>query len=366
MAEKDYYQVLGISRTASDREIKQAYRKLARKWHPDVNPGNKQAEEQFKQMSQAYDVLSDPEKRKKYDLLGENWKQAGPPPGGPGSYGGFRTENIDVSGDLSGLFESVFGPGRGRQGRGGTPSRTRDAEMELEITLEEAIRGTSHTVSFDVADTCSECKGSGSKPGARSTSCPTCKGTGRATGLGAILGGGACDRCHGSGKVSIESCPRCQGTGTVSRSRRLEVKIPPDRPDGSRIRLANEGPAGPDGTRSDVYLVIRLRPHRFYDRRGEDLYCEVPVAFAEAALGAVIRVPTLTGPVEMTLPAGIQNGQTLRLSKRGMPRAHGGGHGDQLVRIRVVVPRNLSSKEKDLIQQLSELRHEDLRAALLR
>lgn len=377
MAEKDYYQLLGVSRTATDKEIKAAYRKLARKFHPDVNPGNKQAEEKFKQISGAYEVLSDADKRKKYDVLGENWKQygAGPGPGGPGGPGGpFRAGDFNFQsggGDAGDLFNSIFGgagrggfsPGGAGMGRGAPASR--DAELELEISLEDAVKGATHTITFELSDTCLDCKGTGGKPGSRLSQCPVCKGTGRATGFGGILGG-VCEHCHGTGKVPSETCPTCKGAGAVQRTRRLEVKIPAGRSDGSRIRLAGEGPLKPDGARGDIYLVLRLKPHRFYERKGDDLYCEVPVTFAEAALGANITVPTLTGTVQMTLPAGVQNGQTMRLGKQGLPHQNGGGTGDQFVKIKVLVPRNLTATEKELIQQLAGARQDDPRAALIR
>ncbi|MCA1596394.1 MAG: DnaJ domain-containing protein [Chloroflexi bacterium] len=335
MADKDYYQVLGVARTATDKEIKQSYRKLARKWHPDVNPGNKQAEEKFKDISQAYEVLGDADKRKKYDLLGENWKQygqGGPGPGGPGP-GGFRTRDPNMQGaEMGDLFESIFG---GRSGGGAGPRRQRrpeEANLELEVSLEDAYHGGARTITFTVPDVCSECKGSGGKPGAKMTTCPDCRGTGRASGMAALLGGGSCDRCHGAGKISAEPCPRCKGAGTVQNTRRLEVKIPAGVNDGSRIRLAGEGPAGADGSRGDLFLLVKLKPHRFFERRGDDLYCEVPVTC---------------------------------LGGRGMPHLHGGGSGDQFVRLKVTVPRNLTEREKDLIQQLAGLRKEDPRARLV-
>ncbi|HET6383768.1 MAG TPA: J domain-containing protein [Armatimonadota bacterium] len=369
MAERDYYQLLGVERTASDKEVKQAYRKLARKWHPDVNPGNKQAEEKFKEISQAYEVISDPEKRKKYDLLGENWKQYGDMPG-PGARGptGFRgppPQGFSYQGDVGDLFESIFRQGRGGGGFGAQP-QAQDVEMSLEVTLEDAYTGATHTISFSVSDTCPECKGTGGKPGARLVQCPQCKGSGRAAGLGSLFGTGACERCHGAGKISAEACPECKGAGTVTNKRRVEVKIPAGVGEGSRIRLTGEGPAGPDGKRGNVILVVHLKPNRFYERRGDDLYCEVPVSFTEAALGATIRVPTLGGAVEMKLPPGVQNGQTLRLKARGMPHLHGGGSGSQFVRLKVVVPRDLSAKERELVEQLAAIRKENPRAELVR
>jgi molecular chaperone DnaJ len=370
MAEMDYYQLLGVSRSATEKEIKQAYRKLARKFHPDVNPGNKDAEEQFKRISQAYEVLGDPEKRKKYDVLGENWRQYGPGQEGAGAHnpfsGGGRGGNVHIgSDDLSGIFNTIFGGARGPGSVSRQEPRPREFEMELEISLEDAIHGATHTISFDIEDACKECKGSGGRPSSRRVPCSQCHGTGRASGLGALLGGGVCERCHGAGSLPAEPCPACQGAGSVKSHRRLQVKIPPGRSEGSRIRLAGQAPLRPDGARGDLYLVVRLKPHRFYERRGDDIYCEVPVTFAEAALGKSIRVPTLTGPVDMNLPAGVQTGQSLRLSGRGLTRI-GGGTGDQFVRVKVLIPRDLSSHEQDLIQQLAESHPEDPRANLVK
>lgn len=377
MAEKDYYLLLGVSRTANEKEIKQAYRKLARKWHPDVNPGNKQAEEQFKQISAAYEVLSDPEKREKYNLLGENWKQYGQSPGpgpagsgnpfggagfgGGGGYGGgFGRGGGGATFDHSDLLDSIFGSGR----VGGGVERQRpssDAEMEISVSLEDAYNGARHTISFAVSDACSDCHGTGSKPGSRMSACPACRGTGR-SGAGGLFGGGECGHCGGAGRVSSEACIKCKGAGVLQRNRRLEVDIPAGVSEGQKIRLKGEGPSLADGARGDVYLVIRLKPHRFYERRGVDLYCEVPVTFTEAALGATIQAPTLGGMVDVTLPAGTQTGQTLRLSGRGMQAA--GGRGNEMVMVKVMVPKNLTDHEKELIEQLASVRRENPRAHL--
>jgi molecular chaperone DnaJ len=312
---QDYYEILGVGREANEKEIKRAFRRLARKYHPDVNPGNKQAEAKFKEISEAYQVLSDSERRQKYDQfghMGEMWTQAG------GAAPGGFSWSTDF-GNLDDLLEELLG-GRG-SARARRP-RGQDLRFEMDLTLEEAARGVTREVSVSVPQTCPRCQGRG------------------------LAGGGT-------------FCPGCAGSGRVEQGKRLEVKIPAGVHTGSRIRLAGQGVAG-----GDLYLIPKVAPHPLFKRRGDDLECEIPVTFAEAALGAEIEVATLEGRVKVKLPPSSSGGQRLRLAGKGMPRAKGGGRGDLYVQLRIVVPKNLSDEEKALIARLGELRRESPRAHL--
>ena len=322
---KDYYEVLGVPRTATENDIRKEYRKLARKHHPDVNPGDKSAEERFKEINEAYEVLSDAEKRKRYDQLGANWKAGAdftPPPGGgngrvdfSGGFGDIFGGNGGASG-FSDFFESMFG--RGRSARGGAGFRTsgQDIEAEIPLTLEEAHRGGTRNISLEVTEPCPECKGTGRK----------------------------------DGKV----CPTCHGAGIISRPKSFEVTIPPGVREGSVIRLAGQGEPGANGASpGDLYLRVRIKPHRLFEVAGEDdVQIELPVAPWEAALGAKVSVPTLDGAVEMTIPPGTQGGARLRLRNQGLNK-RGGGRGDQYVKIRIVIPPRLTAKEKELFEKLA-------------
>jgi DnaJ-class molecular chaperone len=328
---RDYYDVLGVSRTASDDEIKRAYRKQARKYHPDVNPGDKTAEEKFKELNEAYEVLSDPEKRKRYDALGPNWKageEFRPPPnwqsaGGSFQYGDFS----DVFGGggqgaagFSDFFEALFGgraAPRGARAGAGFAMRGRDAEAEIRLGLEEAHRGVKRTISIQVAETCPECGGTGSKD--RRTPCPT-----------------------------------CHGAGAVRRPKSLEVSIPAGVRDGSVIRLAGQGEAGAgNAPAGDLFLRVRLQPHRLFNVVGDnDIELELPVAPWEAALGTSLTVPTLDEPVEMKIPPGAQGGQRMRLRGQGL-NIRGGGRGDEYVRLKIVNPPSLGARERELYARLA-------------
>jgi len=363
MGYKNYYDILGVPRNATEKEIKQAYRRLARKYHPDVNPGNKQAEEKFKEISEAYEVLSDKEKRAKYDQFGEYWKQASQQ-GQAGWPGGFTTHHgseggFDVGFDL---FETLFGGSRRGQTTAEAEAPGQDVEQEIEVTLEEAFSGATKHLNLTLQDTCSTCRGTGDQPGSPSRTCPSCRGTGKASGIAGLLGQ-ACERCRGRGRVASQQCAACGGSGWATRQRRIEVKIPPGVDNGSRIRLAGEGIAGrPGGRRGDLYLIVRVRPHPTFERKGDDLYVDVPVTFPEAALGAEVTVPTINGRVKMKIPPGTQSGQSFRLAGMGMPRLHGTGRGDQFVKTYVVVPRNLTTRERELVRELASLRPESPRS----
>ena len=341
---KDYYKVLGIERGASEDQIKQAYRKLARKFHPDLNPGDKSAEEQFKGLQEAYDVLSDPENRKLYDQYGDNWRAvksgAGPPPpgwegaqrstrgAGPGA-GGFDFGDFDFSdfrsaGGAGGfdIFEEMFG-GSGR-GRGRRSGRGRDVEAELELSIEEAHRGVRRTIQMEVAETCPTCGGSGLKDG--------------------------------------KPCETCGGAGQVLKPKRIEVNIPTGVRDGSTIRLAGQGGTGSNGSEpGDLYLHIRLRPHPVFTVKGDDLEVELPITPWEAVLGAKVAAPTIDGKVELTIPPGAKSGQRLRLRGQGLNKRKG-GRGDEFVRLKIVVPKQVSAEERHLYEELKRISRFDPRS----
>jgi len=321
---RDYYDVLGVAKTATEDEIKSAYRKLARKYHPDVNPGDKSAEEKFKEINEAYEVLSDADKRKKYDELGPNWKAGQdfrPPPNWEGAnvefgdFGDFFGGGRGASG-FSDFFESLFGGRRGPRRGAGFAMRGQDVEAEIPLTLEEAHRGVKRTITLQVTETCPDCKGSGVK--------------------------------------DAKTCPTCRGAGAIRRPKSLEVTIPAGVRDGSVIRLPGQGEPGSSGAPAgDLFLRVRLQPHRLFNTVGEnDVQIELPVAPWEAALGAKIPVPTLDGPVEMKIPPGSQGGQRLRLRGQGLNR-RGGGRGDEYVKIRIVIPPMLTPKEKELFEKLA-------------
>ncbi len=377
-AGKDYYEVLGVARTATDKEIKSAYRKLARKSHPDVNPGDKQAEERFKDIQEAYEVLSDPEKRKQYDAFGSNWQFAGNG-GGPNAGTGYHTGGGAPGGaggfdfnfggaDLGDLFGNLF-----RGGAGGGPAtgrrasaRGEDLQYEIEITLEEAYSGGERRLSITAPDTCPTCHGTGAEPGSRTESCPQCSGSGRGMSWGGFsIGNDVCDRCHGTGKVPTQACHTCGGSGIVERPRSVTVTIPKGVDEGNRLRVAGQGNPGVNGAPAgDLYLLIKLKAHRIFERKGEDLYVDLPVTFAEAALGGEVQVPTMTGKVTMRVPPGVQSGQQLRLTGQGMPRRSGGA-GNLYARTKITVPKNLTEEERKLIEQLQELRRENPRERIL-
>jgi DnaJ-class molecular chaperone len=325
---RDYYDVLGVAKTASENEIKQAFRKMARKYHPDVNPGDKSAEEKFKEINEAYAVLSDAGKRKRYDALGPNWKSGEEfrhPPGWEG--GGVNVDFGDFAdvfggarqggGGFSDFFETLFGGRRGARAGAGFSMRGQDIEAEIVLTLEEAHRGGKRTISLQVTEPCPECQGTGSKD-------------------------------------SKAPCPACRGAGAARRPKSLEVTIPAGMREGSVIRLAGQGAAGGNGAQpGDLFLRARIQPHRLFNLIGEhDVELELPVAPWEAALGASLPVPTLDGPVEMKIPAGAQGGQRLRLRGQGLNR-RAGGRGDEYVRLKIVNPPQLGQRERELYAQLA-------------
>ncbi len=350
MKEKDLYAALGVARTATTEQIKKAYRKLARKHHPDVNPGNPTAEERFKEISEAHDILSDPDKRKLYDEFGMAGVQAG---FDPDRARGFRewqqragTESPDMEGGFGGYtrFEDIFGDIFGQAGAGRAPQgRGADFESELEISLMDAIRGVSTTVSLQRPEECPVCKGEGVDTAGAST-CPECKGQGRVRVAGGPIGfTRTCPRCGGRGQIGLRPCSNCGGAGHVMKTEKLTVRIPPGVETGSRVRVAAKGGGGAGGGPSgDLYIRVRVRPHPLLERKGDDLYMEVPVTVREALLGESITVPTPDGVVRVKIPAGSQSGRLLRVKGHGVPHLKGNGRGELYLRLMVHVPDDAS------------------------
>lgn len=380
--EKDYYQVLGVAKNASDADIKKAYRKLAQKHHPDANPGNKEAEERFKEASAAYDVLSDADKRKQYDqvrqMAGSGFGRF--PGGGVGRPGGrVRTgggqgfpfdfgeyvQSGDV-GDLGDLFGLFTGGGRGGRGGRGRRQQRRgtDLETEVRVSFEEAMHGVTVPLKIDGPAPCTTCGGSGAEPGTAPIECPECEGIGTvAVNQGFFSMTRPCPRCGGSGRVVEQPCRTCHGSGTVQTTRRFSVRVPPGVKDGARIRLSGRGESGGVGAvPGDLYVRVRIAPHPIFGRQDSNLTVELPITYTEAALGANVEVPTLNGLVTLKIPSGTTTGQTFRVRGKGAPKK--GGQGDLLVTVRVDVPQKLSREEKELLRRLGELREESPRARL--
>ena len=364
--EKDYYQVLGVPKNATATEIKKAYRKLAQQHHPDANPGNEAAENRFKEVSAAYDVLGDEEKRKQYDqvrdMAASGFGSGGFPGGAGGGFPGGGRVRFDDLGDLGDLFGGLFG-GTGRRTRT-QPARGADLETEVGVTFDEAMSGTTKTVRIQGPAPCETCHGSGAAPGTSPVDCPQCGGIGAiAVNQGPFQMSQTCPRCHGSGRLVETPCSTCRGSGTQRRVRSFQVKIPAGVKDGARIRLAGRGEPGPaGGHHGDLYVRVRVQGHPIFGRSGNDLVLDLPLTYPEAALGSNVQVPTLNGPVTMKVPAGTQNGRTFRLKGKGAPRK--GGHGDLLVTVHVEVPRKLSKRERELLRQLRDAEDESPRKRL--
>ncbi|MBI3325087.1 MAG: molecular chaperone DnaJ [Nitrospinae bacterium] len=357
---RDYYDVLGVKRAATEKEIKKAYRRLAREHHPDLNPGNKDAERRFKEISEAYHVLSTPELRQKYDQLGH--RAFDPRGGGGGGFEGFDFNNFDLrdfgfgkGGGFSDIFDNMFGQKRESQPRTATPGE--DIQYTMEISFEDAARGVTAPISLTRSDSCPDCAGKGRRGSARRQPCPDCGGSGHQRGTPGFLGlSRACTRCEGMGMVSGESCLRCGGRGILPMAERINVKIPPGVDTGSKIRVAGKGEAGPaGGPPGDLYILTKVRPHPLYERKGDNLYMDALITVTEAALGATIEVHTLDGPVMMKIPPGTQSGQTFRLSGKGMPHLKGEGRGDQFVPVKIVLPRTLDEQSKQLLRDFERL-----------
>lgn len=349
MAKRDYYEVLGVDKTADEATIKRAFRQQAKKYHPDLNPGDKDAEEKFKEVNEAYQILSDPQKRQQYDQFGFDGPQAGFGGGaGYGDFGGF--------GGFEDIFSSFFGGGA-RQANPNAPRQGDDLRMDVTISFEEAARGCEKEVNVVRDETCENCGGTGAKPGTKPTTCSTCHGTGqvtqvRNTAFGRIQNVTTCPNCHGTGKVISDPCPKCNGRGKKRTSRRRTVKIPAGIDNGQVLTIRGQGGAGENGgPNGDLLIVVNVRPHKLFKRRDYDLYLELPITFTQATLGAEVDVPTLDKPVKYNIPEGTQPGTVFRIKGAGIPYLRGTGKGDLYVTAKVEVPRKLTEKQKELLRQ---------------
>ncbi len=361
MADKDYYKILGVSKDASQDEIKAAYRKLALKYHPDRNPGDKEAEKRFKEITEAYEVLSDPEKRRQYDQLGYEGLRAG-------GFKGFDDYDInDIFRHFRGdtFFESIFGDffgdllGFGGTSRAGTSTRRmrgRDLKCDVTLTLEEAAKGTTKTIKLKRNEFCPSCNGRGAPPGGEAV-CPRCGGTGvmsRSSGFFTIRT--TCDGCNGAGRIIRRPCTSCGGRGMTRVEREVTVKIPAGVAEGNRIRIAGEGePGEPGGPHGDLYCFIHIKKHPFFERVNNDLLCEVPISFTTATLGGKVEVPSLEGTTIMTVPPGTQSGQIFRLAGLGMPDVNTGRKGDLLVRVQIETPTKVTKRMEELLREFEKL-----------
>lgn len=362
---RDYYEVLGVEKTATDDELKKAYRKAAKKYHPDINPDNAEAEKKFKEVNEAYEILSDSEKRARYDQFGH----AGVDPNfgaGGGGYGGGFTGDF---GDLGDIFSSFFGGGfggfgGGRQRNPNAPKRGNDASAVVNISFEEAAKGCKSTVKVTKIDNCTDCGGTGCEKGSSSKTCPVCHGTGQVTSVqrtpfGQMQTQSVCNHCHGSGKIIEKPCHTCAGKGRIRHTVEQTVDIPAGIDDGQIISIRGGGDAGANGGPSgDLRIRVNVRPHPIFERDGYDVYCEIPITFTQAALGAEIIVPTLEGKVKLNIHEGTQHGNEFKLKGKGIQRLNYSGKGDQYVRIIVEVPKELSKAQKEKLREFDSLSEE--------
>lgn len=355
---RDYYEILGVDKNADAQALKKAYRKLAMQYHPDRNPDNKEAEEKFKEINEAYEVLSDEDKRRTYDQFGHEGVNGQGGFGGQGfggqGFGGFE----DIFGDMFGdIFGGGFSGGRPRR-RG--PERGADIRHSINITFEEAAFGKKTSIKINRSEECSECNGSGAKPGTSKKTCPTCNGAGEVrtvqrTPFGNIASSRTCSTCEGEGEVVESPCPKCSGKGSTRKVKTIEVDIPAGIDDGQMIKLSGQGEIGSKGgPRGDLYLIVNVAPHPLFTREGNDIHFEMPITFVQAALGDEIEVPTLDGKVKYKVPEGTQTGTVFRLREKGIPRLRGNSRGDQYVKVVVDVPKKLNESQKDILREFAK------------
>lgn len=364
MSKRDFYEVLGVAKNATKDEIKKSYRKLALKYHPDRNQDNKEAEDKFKEAAEAYEVLSDEEKKAQYDRFGHDGLRGG----GFGGGGGSSMEDIfsnfgDIFGGRGGgggggsIFDDFFGGGGG----GGQRRQQKGASLrcQISITFLEAATSCTKTISLNRNENCEPCKGSGAKAGTSPITCPVCNGGGEVTqSQGFFSVRTTCPKCHGNGKKIESPCPSCSGSGRTPKRVNVEIKIPAGIEDGSRLRVQGEGEAGPSGSqRGDLMCYIQVQSHALFERDGDNIFCQLPITFTQAALGSEVEIPTLKGKSSMTIPPGTQSGQIFRMRSQGFPNVHGHGTGDQMVEIHIEVPKKLNDKQKELLQSFAETEH---------
>jgi molecular chaperone DnaJ len=346
---RDYYEVLGVSRQADEEEIKKAYRKLALQYHPDRNPGDKEAEERFKEAAEAYEVLHDTQKRDLYDRYGhEGLKNTG-----FSGFGGFE----DIFSSFGDIFEDFFG--FGRRGRGGA-SRARegaDLRYDLSVSFMEAAKGKEMELKIPRMETCTLCNGNGLEPGTEPEYCPTCGGRGQVVqSQGFFRISTPCPRCHGQGQIITHPCLSCHGQGRIEQTKTLSIKIPPGISNGSRLRFRGQGEGGSHGgPPGDLYVIVYVEDHEFFQREGDDVVCSLPISMIQAAIGAELEVPTLNNLKKLTIPKGTQNGQTLRLKGEGFPHLRGSGKGDQIIQVAVKIPTHLNKRQEELLREFEEL-----------
>ncbi len=355
---RDYYEVLGVSRGASEDEIKKAYKKMARKYHPDLNPGDKTAEEKFKEVNEAYEVLSDADKKARYDQYGH----AGVDPNfGAGGFGGGFDGSFDF-GDLGDIFGSFFGGGfgGGRRTNPNAPQRGESIRMSIAISFEEAAFGCEKAVPVERYETCDTCHGNGCAPGTSPEVCPDCHGTGtvqvrRQTPMGVFATSSPCPKCGGKGRIIHQPCKDCRGSGMVRKKKTIQASIPAGIDNGQTISIRGQGNAGKNGgPAGDLLITITVRPHELFRREGTSVLCEAPITFTQAVLGAELEIPTIDGKVKYTLPEGTQSGTTFRLKGKGIPSINGRGRGDQYVTVYIETPKNLNKEQKEALKKFAE------------
>ena len=358
MAKRDYYEVLGVQKSASKDDIKKAYRKLAVQYHPDKNPGNKAAEEKFKEATEAYEVLSDDQKKQAYDqfgFAGVEGMGASNPQDFSQAFRGFE----DIFGDFSGIFDTLFGGG-GRRGGGGGQRQGANLRYDIEIPFKDAVFGTKVEIKYTKNESCAPCKGSGAASGAGRKVCPTCKGTGQIRqSAGFFSMASPCRSCGGEGEIIEKPCSECGGSGAQKKRQEIKVTIPPGVEHGKRVVVPRQGDAGPTGgPAGDLYVFIRVKPHEFFERQGEDLYCAVPISVTQASLGAEIQVPTLEGKtIKVKIPSGIQNGKLLRIRDEGVPVSS--RRGNLYIKMMVQIPEKLSRRGRELMEELARVEGEN-------
>ena len=357
---KDFYDVLGVEKSASDSEIKKAFRLRAKKYHPDVNSGDTASEAKFKEINEAYEILSDPQKRAKYDQYGH----AGVDPNGYGGFSGFGGfEDFDLGG-IGDIFESFFGGGTSSRRRNG-PQKGADLKSYIHITFEEAAFGVEKELSINRLEDCTECSGTGAKKGTQPKTCTTCNGTGQvqyrqSTPFGQFVNIKPCDNCHGEGRIISNPCSSCQGSGKSKKTRKIKINVPAGIDNEQIISLRGEGEPGIKGGPSgDLYIVINVKPHLIFKREGYHVICDIPITFTQAALGAEIEVPTLDGKIKYNIPEGTQTGTIFKLKNKGIQNLRGHGRGDQLFQVNIEVPKALNEKQKDMLKQFAEITGEE-------